>query len=85
MLDGFQQLAACGQGSIWAFTSGGPIAVLANALLGAPPAQALAMAWPLVNTSITRIVLDERGGRLVSYNAWPHLEVAGEADLITYR
>jgi len=71
--------------TIWAFTSGGPIAVIANALLGAPPAEAFALAWPLVNTSITRIALGAGGSRLVTYNAWPHLEGEGVAGLVTHR
>ena len=85
VLDALRQLAAHDAERIWAFTSGGPIAVVANALLDAPPAQTLEMAWPLVNTSITRIVANGSGGRLVSYNAWPHLETAGDSGLVTHR
>ncbi len=68
---------------VWAFTSGGPIAVMVGELLGIPMARAFELSWPLVNTSITRIEAGHRQGRLITYNAWPHL--AGHAHLITHR
>lgn len=71
--------------TIWAFTSGGPIAVVVNALLDAPPAQTFKLSWPLVNTSLTRLRLDRRAATLVTYNAWPHLEHANETHLVTLR
>lgn len=70
---------------IWAFTSGGPIGVIVNTLLDAPPERTFGLSWPLVNTSLTRITLGQGGTRLVSYNAWPHLETSERADLVTYR
>jgi broad specificity phosphatase PhoE len=85
VLAGVQELAAHEARTIWAFTSGGTIAVIANALVGAPVEQALALAWPLVNTSITRIAVDAKRRNLVGYNAWPHLEYAGEPRLVTHR
>ncbi|OOG64113.1 histidine phosphatase family protein [Rhodanobacter sp. B04] len=71
--------------TIWAFTSGGPIAVLANALMEAPAAQTFKLSWPLVNTGLTRLRLGQRGATLITYNAWPHLEHANEHHLITLR
>lgn len=71
--------------TIWAFTSGGPIAVLANALIEAPVAQAFRLSWPLVNTGLTRLRLGQRGATLITYNAWPHLEHAGNPQLVTLR
>lgn len=85
VLDALAVLATHPARRIWAFTSGGPIAVIVNALLKAPTAHAFALSWPLVNTSLTRVRMDEAGPRLVSYNAWPHLEPAEHAGLITYR
>lgn len=70
---------------IWAFTSGGPIGVIANALLDAPSERAFSLSWPLVNTSLTRVALGHGGPRLVGYNAWPHLEALERADLVTFR
>ncbi|WP_114240821.1 histidine phosphatase family protein [Dyella sp. C9] len=69
----------------WAFTSGGPIAVIASALLGAPQTHAFELSWPLVNTGVTRLRLGSRGSTLVTYNAWPHLERANDARLVTLR
>ena len=85
VLAGLDALAMHAAGTIWAFTSGGPIAVIANALLGAPIDHAFTLAWPLVNTSISRISTGAKRSQLIGYNAWPHLEVVGESQLITYR
>lgn len=71
--------------TIWAFTSGGPIAVLANALIDAPLAQTFKLSWPLVNTGLTRLRLGQRGATLITYNTWPHLEHANEHHLVTLR
>jgi broad specificity phosphatase PhoE len=83
-------LAAHPARTIWAFTSGGPIAIIASALLDAPPAQAFKLSWPLVNTGITRLRLgkvgiSKAGATLITYNAWPHLERAGADHLVTLR
>lgn len=70
---------------IWAFTSGGPIAVIATELLGAPIERTFSLSWNLVNTGITRIRFRRGGAQLITYNAWPHLASAEDAPLITYR
>jgi broad specificity phosphatase PhoE len=85
VLASLRELAMQDARTIWAFTSGGPIAVIANALVGAPAEQALAMAWPLVNTSVTRVSLGARRSQLIAYNAWPHLEAVSDAALVTHR
>jgi len=85
VMEALQALAAHGAATIWAFTSGGPIAVIVNALVGAPVEQAFALSWPLVNTSISRVALGTRRSSLVAYNAWPHLEGADDAHLVTHR
>lgn len=84
-LAALQSLAAHPARTIWAFTSGGPIAVITSALLDTPPSQAFNLSWPLVNTGVTRIRLGSHASTLVTYNAWPHLERAGEASLVTLR
>jgi len=71
--------------TIWAFTSGGPIAVIVNAMLEAPVAQTFALSWSLVNTSLTRLRLGKQGASLVTYNAWPHLERSEDQHLVTLR
>jgi broad specificity phosphatase PhoE len=85
VLQALKVLAEYRAQSIWAFTSGGPIAVIANALLRAPPGDTFALSWPLVNTSLTRIAAAGDGPRLVSYNAWPHLEAPEHKHLVTHR
>ncbi len=85
VLAAMQAMAGHAAQTIWAFTSGGPIALIASALLDTPPAQAFHLSWPLVNTGMTRIRPGSRGSTLVTYNAWPHLERTGETTLVTLR
>ena len=85
VMEGLQALASHEARTIWAFTSGGPIAVIVNALMGAPVEQTFALSWPLVNTSISRVALGTRRNSLTSYNAWPHLEGADDPHLVTHR
>jgi broad specificity phosphatase PhoE len=85
VMHALQTLTAHPARTIWAFTSGGPIAVLANALLDAPVAQTFKLSWPLVNTGLTRLRLGQRGATLITYNAWPHLEHTGNPQLVTLR
>lgn len=84
-LHALQTLAAQDAKTIWAFTSGGPIAVLVNSLIDAPIAQTFKLSWPLVNTSLTQLRLGKRGASLVTYNAWPHLARSTDQHLITLR
>lgn len=87
-LDALQALAeraAADEGDIWAFTSGGPIAVIVTELLGAPVPRTFALSWPLVNTGLTRVRLGPRQRQLVTYNAWPHLAGAAHIGLVTHR
>ena len=77
--------AAASEGDIWAFTSGGPIAVIATELLGVPVARTFALSWPLVNTGLTRVRLGPRQHQLITYNAWPHLAGAAHTGLVTHR
>ncbi|MGS0990503.1 histidine phosphatase family protein [Burkholderia glumae] len=76
---------AAGGGETWVVSSGGPIAVIVAALVGADPARTFDFAWPLVNTSVSRIRGGRRGALLVTYNAWPHLDAAADAALVTHR
>jgi broad specificity phosphatase PhoE len=85
VMDGLRALAAQQVSTIWAFTSGGPIAAIVNALVGAPVADTFSLSWPLVNTSTSRVSLGAQRNTLISYNGWPHLEGADAKELITYR
>jgi broad specificity phosphatase PhoE len=85
VLDALRQLTEIEANTLWAFTSGGPIAVIASALLQAPTSRAFELSWPLVNTGVTRLRLGSRGASLMTYNAWPHLERVRDEQLVTLR
>lgn len=85
VLDALRQLTEINANTLWAFTSGGPIAVIAGALLQLPESKAFELSWPLVNTGVTRLRLGSRGASLVTYNAWPHLERTRDESLVTLR
>jgi broad specificity phosphatase PhoE len=65
-------------------TSGGVIATLGVALLGAPPPVFVALNRVVVNAALTRIAHGRSGTTLVSFNEHAHLEAAGRS-LVTYR
>lgn len=85
VLDALRKLTESDANTIWAFTSGGPIAVMASALLQAHPSKAFELSWSLVNTGVTRLRLGSRGPSLMTYNAWPHLERVRDEQLVTLR
>lgn len=85
VLDALQTLAKVSEGNVWAFTSGGPIAVIAATLLGAPDDKAFDLSGSLVNTGVTRLRLGSRGPTLQTYNAWPHLERVRDETVVTLR
>jgi len=85
VLDALQQLMDSPANTLWAFTSGGPISVIASALLQASENKSFELSWSLVNTSVTKLRLGSRGASLLTYNAWPHLERARDATLVTLR
>ena len=66
------------------FTSGGPIAVIAQALLGLQTPVALGLNAVLVNTGVTQLHVGRRGPRLTVFNAHDHLRLAGR-DWVTHR
>jgi len=84
-LQALAERAADDDGDIWAFTSGGPIAVIVTELLGVPVQRTFALSWPLVNTGLTRVRLGPHRHQLVTYNAWPHLAGAAHTGLVTHR
>ena len=85
VLDALEQLIQSPAETIWAFTSGGPIAVMAGALLQSPETKTFDLSWSLVNTGVTRLRLGSRGAQLVTYNTWPHLERTRDPSLVTLR
>lgn len=85
VLDALAQLQQKPASSIWAFTSGGPIAVIVGALWGVPVERSFDLSWALVNSGMTRLRLGTRGASLVTYNNWPHLERGSAREWITLR
>lgn len=66
------------------FTSGGPIAALAQDLLRIPDSDGFRLNWGLVNCGVTKLVRGRDGVRLSTLNGHAHFE--GEhAALVTYR
>ena len=86
-LGGLRELAALDARTVLAFTSGGPITAMVTSLLRIPDANAFDANWPLVNAGITRLRFSADTGviSLSTYNAYPHLEEAGDASLVTFR
>ncbi len=81
-LDGLARTLESG-GTAVVVTSGGPIARITAELLGGGADLHRRIAPVVVNASVTKIVVGQRGATLVSFNEHSHLEV--EADLVTYR
>jgi len=67
------------------FTSGGPISVAVKSALGLSDRMTLEISWQLMNASITRIKYNSQGIMLAGFNEVSHLELEGEAGLLTYR
>ena len=86
-IDGFQTLLRNAGGSehIAVFTSGGPVSIIAQHLLGVPDEHVLKLNYAMINASVTRVLYNDVRVSLSSFNAWSHLETAGDAGLVTYR
>ena len=67
------------------FTSGGPISVAVRSALGLSDRMTFEISWQLMNASITRIKYSSRGIMLAGFNGVSHLELEGDAKLLTYR
>ena len=70
-----------GSGHAVVFSSGGPIAAVATALLGAGPDTYRRLLPVITNASVTKVVAGRRGISLVTFNEHAHLS----PDRITYR
>jgi len=85
VLDALRQLTESPARTMWAFTSGGPISVIAATLLQITEARTFELSGSIVNTSVTRLRLGSRGASLTTFNAWPHLERMRDEQLVTLR
>ncbi len=73
-----------GARNIAVFTSGGPISLVSQHLLGVQPEKIMQMNWTLLNCGVTKLVAT--GSRLfvASLNEHTHFEGAGNKHFITY-
>jgi len=71
--------------NIVVFTSGGPIAVICQGLLGVADKDAALLNSAVVNSSVTRLLYQPGRISLSTLNSYPHLERSGDARNITYR
>lgn len=79
-------LATAGSGdSIAIFTSGGTIAALLHLLTGIPPAQAFALNWQIINTSLSHLKFRGSDVTLATFNSQAHIRLLKTPELITYR
>lgn len=86
-LTGFQALLEhCAAGEhVAVFTSGGPISVITQHLLGVPDEHVLKLNYAMINASITKVFYNGERVSLSSFNSYSHLESPTEPTLVTYR
>lgn len=73
-----------GKNKVAVFTSGGPISLISQALLGVPQEKIMTMNWTLVNCGVTKIVTTGSRVFLSSLNEHTHFEGAENKHFITY-
>lgn len=83
-LEALLDSAAAGE-HIAVVTSGGTIAALLHLITGIAPTQAFEMNWQIVNTSLSHLRFRDRAVVLATFNEYPHLQLTGDRQLITYR
>ncbi|MGM0571557.1 histidine phosphatase family protein [Marinobacter sp.] len=71
-------------GDVFVSTSGGPIAVIMQNLLGLSDSRALALNEVIANTSVTRVLYSGSRRSLAVFNNYSHLEAEGQ-QLVTFR
>jgi len=70
--------------SIAVFTSGGPISLVSQHLLGVEPERIMQMNWTLLNCGVTKLVATGSRLFLASLNEHTHFEDADHRSFITY-
>lgn len=71
-------------GEVFVSTSGGPIAVMVQSLLGISDSHALGLNNVIANTSVTRVLYSGQRRSLAVFNNYSHLEAEDPA-LVTFR
>lgn len=77
-------LTNSGGGDVLVASSGGPISVVMQALLGLDDKRALELNQVIANTSVTRILFSGKRRSLSVFNNYSHLE-DGAPELVTFR
>lgn len=83
--DGLRRLAETGRERTVVVTSGGVISCAVQASLGLGDAQTFTLNWGIYNASVTELRVRKGALMLSGFNAVAHLELAGDAGLLTYR
>jgi len=73
-----------GAKNTFVFTSGGPISLLSQSLLGVSEEQIMKMNWTLLNCGVSKLVVTSSDMFLASLNEHTHFEGANNKHLITY-
>jgi broad specificity phosphatase PhoE len=73
-----------GEKRVAVFSSGGPIALLSQAILGVPAENLMALNWTLVNCGITKLISTKKGAVLSSLNEHSAFE-GDRKHLLTYK
>lgn len=76
---------ASSRDNIAIFTSGGSIAALLHLVTGITPAQAFALNWQIINTSLSHLKFRGRDVALTSFNSQAHVQLLRMPELLTYR
>lgn len=85
VLSGLRAMATSEREHVVAFTSGGVIAVALRDALGLNDAMTFRMNWRIHNGSVHRFRMGRDGLALSTFNNIAHLELTGDASMITYR
>ena len=70
--------------NIFVFTSGGPISLVAQHLLGVPSEQLMRLNWTLLNCGVTKLVVTPSRTFLSCLNEHSHFESAQTKHFLTY-
>jgi broad specificity phosphatase PhoE len=73
-----------GEKRVAVFSSGGPIALLSQAILGVPAENLMTLNWTLVNCGITKLISTKKGIILSSLNEHSTFE-GNNKQLLTYK
>jgi broad specificity phosphatase PhoE len=79
-----EHIRSVGGQRVLAVSSGGVMAAVAQAVLQAPPATAIALNMQIRNTGVCHYYFNARSIRLASFNNLPHLDRPERLDSISY-